>query len=417
MSVQNRSSASASETISADSNGSWHTDNYLITLALSAGRVGSARVHAAPPKAEQEAYSGPSDNVVALAAAAPVGDMPPADLDKFAPGASTAIASSGGGDPLVLASLCDLLYDEPGQSPKPGWTAAQWDAALQQQPWTASWHFLATSSCNEQLYFGAAFENSDIGQIVIASRGSQTGYDFLVSDLDILRGIVPPAFHAAEGFARQIVQAYQCNGSQVLVTGHSLGGADAEYQGAKLGLAGATFAALGARFAASECAANLVDYLYPQDAVANLAPHIGSVAYVAPNGPAQWQDLIETLPFDGEGLHFINNYLEHFGAPGVQPITHAQFIEAVLLSGIVDYVSGHDGAPGQLASEIGSLLRSSGLDTQFGFDELAWPGAVPGATADASTQGGASGGQDWALAEMILCAALSMPTIPPHQLA
>ena len=380
-----------------DGNASWHTDNYLIALTARGGPLGSKAWRDERPVAKPSPGGSDSIPVVATPASV-VADPAAGNAEAF--GAPAAVGSPASGDPLTFASLCNLLYDEAGQPPKPDWTAVQWNAALQQQSWTASWRFLAESSGNAQVYFGVAFENADTGQVVVASRGTQTAYDLLVSDLDILRGITPPAFHEAEQFAAQILEALGGDRQRVLVTGHSLGGADAEYQAANLGLAGSTFAALGVKFAASECALDLIDYLYRQDAVANLAPHIGTVVPIAPNGPAQWQDLIATLPFDGEGLHFINNYLEHFGAPGVMPITHSQFVEAVLLSDIANYFGNDPAALARLASAGDNLLPSR-IGPQFGFDDVAWPDMAAAGAGTVSTQAGAVGGTDWALAETL----------------
>ena len=275
---------------------------------------------------------------------------------------------------------------------------------MQQQSWTASWQFLGESSVDPQVYFGVAFENIATDQIVLASRGTQTAYDLLVSDIDILRGIVPPAFSAAAQFASQVVTAYQGSGREIQVTGHSLGGADAQYQAAVLGLGGSTFAALGAEFAAPGPAPNLVNYLYPQDAIANLAPHTGAVAYIQPNGPAQWFDLLATRRYEAEGLHFINNYLEHFGAPGIAPITPVQFGEAIVLAEVVDFFS--DSAAGASMAAAGPLAANQ----QFGFADLALSGTAPAIPALS-----AAGNADGALAATLYDPVLSMPYSLDHQ--
>jgi hypothetical protein len=284
---------------------SWHTDHYLIAFAARSGLFWSAtvRVNGSDGTSEARGSAEPAPiHVISMTGI----DTTTHDGFVVAPVALATLTASV--DPLVMASLCDLLYDEAGQSPKPDWSSGRWDAALQEQPWTTSWRFLDESSVDPHAYFGVAFENIDTGQIVIASRGTQTLYDLLVSDLNILRGIIPPTFFAAAEFASEVVMTYQGSGREILVTGHSLGGADAEYQAAKLGLGGSTFAALGVKFAAPESAPNLVNYLYPQDAIANLSPHIGSVANIQLNGPAQWIDLLATRQYEGEGLHFINKY-------------------------------------------------------------------------------------------------------------
>jgi len=276
---------------------------------------------------------------------------------------------------------------------------------LQQQPWTASWRFLDESNVDPQVYFGAAFENIATGQIVVASRGTQTAYDLLVSDISILYGIVPPAFYAASQFASEVVTANQGSGREIQVTGHSLGGADAQFQAAALGLGGSTFAALGAEFAAPGSASNLVNYLYPQDAVANLAPHIGTVTYIQPNGPTQWFDLLVTWQHGGEGLHFINNYMEHFGAPGFAPITPVQFVEAIVLAEVADFFS--DNAPMAMAEQLAA-------NPQFGFDDLARSVALSAVPAASSSHAGEA---SRALATTLYDPVLPMPYSLGHQQA
>ena len=381
-------SARTEEASDTGSSYSWHTDHPLIGFAARSGLFWSATLRVQKSDGTPEAR-GPSEPDFMPVASTPVAGTPPGDSFVVAAVALGPVTASV--EPLVMASLCDLLYDEPGQSSKADWTQGQWDAALQQQLWTASWRFLGQSSVNPQVYFGVAFENIATGQIAIANRGTQTAYDLLVSDIDILKGIVPPAFFAAAQFACEIVTAHRGSGREILVTGHSLGGAEAQYQAAKLGLGGSTFAALGVAFATPDCAPYLVNYLYPQDAIANLAPHIGSVAYIQPNGPVQWFDLLATLQYAGEGLHFINNYLEHFGAPGIEPITPVQFVEAIVLAEVADFFS---------------------ENSQFGFDELAWP-AAPSAVASAfSAPIGNAVAADLALAATLYPAVLSMPTAP-----
>jgi hypothetical protein len=386
--------ASLTETATDGSSYSWHTDHYLVALAARNGFLWSATGRLDTSAGLPEPCGSMQPETVPVSVA-------PAVEAPYAAGFTAAAAPASATatvDPLVMASLCNALYDQSGQPSKPGWTPDQWNAALQQQPWTASWRFLDQSNVDPRVYFGVAFENVDTGQIVIANRGTETGYDLLVSDIDILKGIVPLAFGAAEQFAAEVVAAYQGTGRQILVTGHSLGGADAEYEAAKLGLGGDTFAALGVQFAAAENAPNLVNYLFPQDAVANLGAHIGPATYLQPNGPAQWLDLLATLPYAGEGLHFINNYLEHFGAPGIAPITPLQVVEAAVLADAAEFFSG------------GTANVSA--TPQFGFDELALPAANSAASIAHSLPVGNSGAVDAELAALLYRTAAPMAGDP-----
>lgn len=379
---------------------SGHAGHHLVAVAARHGLFWSATMRFRPADAGSEPQGAAAPQTDAPAPMTLLGASPGGDLLA---GANPPAPSTATVEPLVMASLCDLLYDKPGQVSKPDWTPQQWNAALQQQPWTVSWRFLGESRLDPRVYFGVAFENADTGAIVIANRGTQTGYDLLVSDIDILQGTIPPAFLAAERFAAEIATAWQGSGRQILVTGHSLGGADAQYQAARLGLAGSTFAALGAGFAAPGCDAGLVNYLYPQDAIANLSPHIGEVAYIQPNGPAQWIDLLVTRQYAGEGLHFINNYLEHFGAPGIAPITPVQFVEAIVLAEVAEFFSQGDKA-------------APAAYPQLGFDELAPPGAPLTGPPAVFTSAGDALADDSVWSAAPYGCPLSMPISPDHYL-
>jgi len=137
------------------------------------------------------------------------------------------------------------------------------------------------------------------------------------------------------------------------------------------------------------------------------------VAYIQPNGPAQWLDLLVTRQYEGEGLHFINNYLEHFGAPGIGPITPVQFVEAIVLAEVAEFFSQDEAALALLTTAADDLLGSLAATPQFGFDELAWPD-VPSAISAVPSQAGSTGATDWALAATLYDAVLSMPTSPDH---
>ncbi len=313
-------------------------------------------------------------------------------------GEPTAAVATSVPDPLVLATLCNLIYDVPGEPPKSGWTAAQWNAALQQQACTSSWVFLQHSTINDNIYSGVAFQNTATGQIVVADRGTETRYDVLVSDFDILRGITPPAFTAAQDFATKVWLGQLAQGNSfpdIVVTGHSLGGAEAQYQAALLGLRGTTFAAPGVQWAAPGATANLTDYIYPEEPIGSYGPHIGNVVSIQPNGPVQWQDLIETHQFDNAGLHFINNYLEHFGATDVSPITPAQFVESALIAKVFDHLSvpaaEMAATPGQWGDLLAAWESSGSGGGQFGFDQIAAP--FGGEPADAQAIGAATGAE------------------------
>ncbi|HZH52765.1 MAG TPA: M10 family metallopeptidase C-terminal domain-containing protein [Microvirga sp.] len=113
-----------------------------------------------------------------------------------------------------------------------------------------------TSLDNATGFFGGAFLTAS-GQVIVAFEGTDIGnfdnqHEFvsaqLLADLMIYRGDKPPAYDDALAFTKAVIrQAAKMGISEdnVFVTGHSLGGGEAGYVAAQLGLGGATFGAPG----------------------------------------------------------------------------------------------------------------------------------------------------------------------------
>ena len=116
-------------------------------------------------------------------------------------------------------------------------------------------------------FYGAAFQTSS-GQVIIAFEGTYLSALFeeadlapalgaadpefalaqIAADLEIYRGQAPAAFDDALHFTETVLASAGKQGigaEDVFVTGHSLGGAEAEYVSARLGLAGETYGAPG----------------------------------------------------------------------------------------------------------------------------------------------------------------------------
>jgi autotransporter passenger strand-loop-strand repeat protein len=135
--------------------------------------------------------------------------------------------------------------------------------------------------------------------VVIAFRGSVTAHDFTISDASLAAGHAPAEFGTAitqvTSFEQTIESDYPSSQDySYFVTGHSLGGAEAEYVAAVTGLGGDTFAAPGVSYEISPDGQvsngnNLTDYVIVGDLVGMdagaLTPngqHIGKVIYTAP---------------------------------------------------------------------------------------------------------------------------------------
>jgi len=113
-----------------------------------------------------------------------------------------------------------------------------------------------TSLDNAAGFFGGAFLSAS-GQVIVAFEGTDIGnfdnqHEFvsaqLLADLMIYRGDKPPAFDDALAFTQAVIRQASKMGiskDNVFVAGHSLGGGEAGYVAAQLGLGGATFGAPG----------------------------------------------------------------------------------------------------------------------------------------------------------------------------
>lgn len=122
-------------------------------------------------------------------------------------------------------------------------------------------------------FYAEAFLDST-GQVIIAFEGTNPtlltpyGRGTLSADLSLFLGGTPQALTDAVTFAEQVIAADGSSANGIYVTGHSLGGAEAEEVDATLGLGGVTFGAPG--ITTQAVANNLVDYVDYGDPVGNL---------------------------------------------------------------------------------------------------------------------------------------------------
>jgi hypothetical protein len=162
----------------------------------------------------------------------------------------------------------------------------------------------------------------DYKDVVIAYRGTVTLFDYL-SDAQLAFGKKPSQFDLAVGFAETVernVESAYGSGYSYFVTGHSLGGAEAEDVAAVLGLGGDTFGApgvskiLSANGALSK-GANLIDYVIAGDPIGNYTALSGSHVGMEMSLPS----VPNTSGFFGQ--HDIDTYGQAlFGASNPLPI-------------------------------------------------------------------------------------------------
>jgi hypothetical protein len=153
-------------------------------------------------------------------------------------------------------------------------------------------------------FFAQALEDGS-GNIIIAYEGSLPfeatvyGMGSASADAQILAGQTPGAFSDALAFAADVEQnlaAHKLASAPIYLTGHSLGGAEAEYVASKDGNNGVTFGAPGTlipvypRVGPGQTFTNYVDY---GDPVGNFGFHFGAVQEVGPASDAAATAVIE----------------------------------------------------------------------------------------------------------------------------
>ena len=194
--------------------------------------------------------------------------------------------------PQDNAALSDAVYGGPGNTKAPpGWTMIDQSRV---DPGNAG-----TSNG----YYGAAFQNDQTGEIVIANRGSRLSgeglkQDWGGSDVQIVKqnpNDIPPAFGDANNFAARVRQKNP--DAQINYTGHSLGGGEAEVQAASdmHGGRAMTFGAPGTAFAvkpwqAAAAKDRVVNYVLPGDPVPLSGTHIGQTVVLTPAGSTLLKD-------------------------------------------------------------------------------------------------------------------------------
>ncbi|MGD1083023.1 MAG: hypothetical protein ABR881_32315 [Candidatus Sulfotelmatobacter sp.] len=148
---------------------------------------------------------------------------------------------------------------------------------------------IATSPVSELSdgFFGQAFQDN-AGNVIIAFEGSilsprDPSYDTVYgagsrqADIGIFLGSKPSAFSDAYAFATQVEQIV--GSAPIFLTGHSLGGAEAESVALNTGLPGVTFGAPGI-LPLSIAAQNFTNYVDYGDPIGKFKGHFGSVDYV-----------------------------------------------------------------------------------------------------------------------------------------
>lgn len=119
-------------------------------------------------------------------------------------------------------------------------------------------------------------------EIVIAFRGTDSFLDIAISDLQIALGKIPQQANSAIKYYEMVRQAYpDC---EITITGHSLGGALAQYVASAKNENAVTFNAPGISMPQGGSTDNIVNYVNLNDFIGSFGDHIGTTKYYIPDG-------------------------------------------------------------------------------------------------------------------------------------
>jgi len=141
-------------------------------------------------------------------------------------------------------------------------------------------------------FYGAALHDTKTGQVIVAFEGTDLFGDLkndpvfvgaqIATDAQLYFGLIPEAFQLALDFTNNVIAeaaAQNISKDHVVVTGHSLGAAEAEYVASQLGLGGATFGGPGIASTAVQSNRGdpvLVNYLERGDPVGHYSSDAGN---------------------------------------------------------------------------------------------------------------------------------------------
>lgn len=202
-------------------------------------------------------------------------------------------------------------------------------------------------------FFAQAFKDS-FGNIIISFEGSIINpFDSLdpsfwtpyakgsrVADAEIIAGRIPQAFLDAESFAldvKQYLAQHNLGSSPIYLTGHSLGGAEAQDVAYIIGItSGVTFGAVGTPDLSTQVSApNFINYIDFGDPVGQFGVHFGTTVLVGPSIDAAVEDVFGKVPAAAL-YHPLPHYAADLGLHPSVPLFTDEFLSKtgqVLLTG------------------------------------------------------------------------------------
>ena len=130
--------------------------------------------------------------------------------------------------------------------------------------------------------YGRYDTNNNLQEIVIAYRGTDSILDWTPSNIEILCNLTPSQKDKAIEFYDKVAANYE--GIDITITGHSLGGALAQYVASLKHVPAVTFNAPGVNVPTGGTSENIINYVNMNDPIGSYREHIGETRYYVPDG-------------------------------------------------------------------------------------------------------------------------------------
>ena len=133
-------------------------------------------------------------------------------------------------------------------------------------------------------FAAVAYKNEQTKEIIISYRGTDSPLDVILSDAQLAFNLTPQQAAPAVEFFEDIVKNADNAGYSITITGHSLGGALAQYVASLKHVPAVTFNAPGVDVPSGGTSENIINYVNMNDIVGSYREHIGEARYYVPDG-------------------------------------------------------------------------------------------------------------------------------------
>ncbi len=133
-------------------------------------------------------------------------------------------------------------------------------------------------------FSAVAYKNEQTKEIIIAYRGTDSPLDAIISDAQLAFNLTPQQAAPAVEFFEEIAENADNGGYSITITGHSLGGALAQYVASLKHVPAVTFNAPGVDVPSGGTIENIINYVNMNDPVGSYREHIGETRYYIADG-------------------------------------------------------------------------------------------------------------------------------------